>query len=82
MAVKALTAERRTVDYFRANTTKGVSMMRIMTSVGIRQHPPVAARSSFLRRPCLVVGMPVALANLDLAPDIPKALFVENPFTL
>ena len=36
---------------------------------------------SFLSTPDLLVGMPVSLANLDLAAVIPKALFheKENP---
>ena len=52
----------------------------MIISVGIRQHPPVAACSSFRWRPCFVVGIPVDLAILDLAPEIPRALFDENPF--
>ena len=36
---------------------------------------------SFLSTPDLLVGMPVSLANLDLAAVMPKALFheKENP---
>ena len=33
---------------------------------------------SFLSTPDLLVGMPVSLANLDLAAEMPKALFHEK----
>ncbi len=33
---------------------------------------------SFLSTPDLLVGMPVSLANLDLAAEMPKALFQEK----
>ena len=59
----------------------GVIIIIKITRAGTRQHPPAAACSSFRWRPCLVVGTPVVLAILDFAPDIPNALFVENPLT-
>jgi hypothetical protein len=65
-------------DYLtKANTIIGESMMRAMTNAGIKQQPPVA-RLSFLWRPYLVVGIPVDLAILYFALEIPSALFVEN----
>jgi hypothetical protein len=43
------------------------------------QPPPVIIRPIFLCRPLLVNGIPMDLEILDLAAEIPKNRFHENP---
>ena len=45
----------------------------------IRQPPPVTILPIFLSRPLLVSGMPIEREILDLAAEIPKNHFHENP---
>ena len=73
---------RRSKNTFDEGLENILSLFRTMTVIYFLPNKNFSSMlPSFLSTPDLLVGMPVSLANLDLAAVIPKALFheKENP---
>ena len=70
---------RRSKNTFDEGLENILSLFRTMTVIYFLPNKNFSSMlPSFLSTPDLLVGMPVSLANLDLAAVMPKALFHEK----